>query len=151
MKLSTFCHSSLKTVHFHKKWFEFYLDVCLIFRNPFDEETIVYHYNPKTMFAKNRLAEFCCFFFSIFIIVGTFLFTLSGLCSDFAFSDPDSNTSDHIQELQKLSEANSNVTSSRSSSLIIDHKLRALLEDFYSPFNNALVDLLQDSRFDWGY
>ncbi len=25
------------------------------------------------------------------------------------------------------------------------------MEEFYSPFNKELVDVLQDSKFDWGY
>ncbi len=65
--------------------------------------------------------------------------------------DPNDNTAAYMKELGKLAAANSNDTSSRSSSSLIGRKLRKLLQEFYSPFNKELVELLQDTRFDWGY
>lgn len=50
-----------------------------------------------------------------------------------------------------MSEENFNATSSESSSSHIEPRLRTLMEEFYSPFNKELVDVLQDSKFDWGY
>ena len=78
--------------------------------------------------------------------------SLSCRCgSKFAPPEPDDNTDSNIGQLKKLSKANVNATSQRSSSSLLHPKLRRALEEFYSPFNRQLVELLQDKRFDWGY
>ncbi len=56
-----------------------------------------------------------------------------------------------LKKVSEMALVQSNATSSRSTSSVMDPKLKHLLQEFYSPYNKQLLTLLGNDQFNWGY